>query len=157
MGLSKEMFTQMQDEFIQIQNELENGEISRLDAFIEFRNAKTELEKILEFIKEFEHNNITEIALDASQYPDGYMGFRITEVNGRKSFDFKSIPSWQEAEKNKKQVEDKYKSAFEGVLKGTVQTVSEDNKTYWIDTDGEINPLPEMNIGKSYLKVEKAK
>lgn len=156
MQSNSELFIQMQDELINTARLAEEGEMSKLDAVLYMSGYKKNLEEGLAIIKDFEDKNINEIAHEASQYPEGYKGFEIKEVSGRKKYSFKNVPEIEQAQSDVKKLEDKYKSAFDGVVKGTVQVV-EDNETgvkYWVDADGCVNPLPELSIGKSYLLIK---
>ena len=146
MGKYSEMHIALQDEIMNLSHKAEEGELSNLGVLIEMRKHREEFEKGLELIKDFEETKINEIANEASQYPDGYRGFEIKMVNGRKTFNYKGIPAWIEAEENKKKIEEQYRLMFEAKAKGLPHAnVSE---------DGEELPLPEVNYGKSYLAVK---
>lgn len=157
MGFTKDYYLQIQEEISNNIQMVEDGDLSRLDCLVDMRLAKHDLETALEAIKEYETSKINEIAADASEYPDGYRGLKITEVKGRRLFDFKSIPQWKEAENLKKTIEDRFKNAFEGVQKGIVQVTEQDGEKYWIDENGEMQPFPVLNIGKSFLKIEEVR
>ena len=146
MGKYSEMHIALQDEIMNLSHQAEEGELSNLDALIEMRKHREEFEKGLALIKDFEETKINEIANEASQYPDGYRGLEIKMVNGRKTFNYKGIPAWIEAEENKKKIEEQYRLMFEAKAKGLPHAnVSE---------DGEELLLPEVNYGKSYLAVK---
>ena len=146
MGKYSDMHIALQEEIMNLSHQAEEGELSNLDALIEMRKHREEFEKGLALIKDFEDTKINEIANEASQYPDGYRGFEIKMVNGRKTFNYKGIPAWIEAEENKKKIEEQYRLMFEAKAKGLPHAnVSE---------DGEELPLPEVNYGKSYLAVK---
>ena len=157
MGQTSELHLQMQDYLMSVYNQVEEGELSNLDGLITLRQNREELEKSLEIIKEFETNRLENIANEAMEYPKGYKGFQITQTNGRKMFSFKGIRDIEEIEERKKETEEKFKSAFEGFQKGTVQTTEEEGVRYWIDADGELKPFPEVNFGKSFITVKKLK
>ena len=157
MGSTKEMFIQIQEELLNVSNKCENGELSNLDALIEMRNTKQEAEKTLEIIKQFETDKINEIAHEAEQYGGTYRGFEIKSVNGRKVYNYKGISEIEEKQKEAKVLEEQYKNAFEGILKGIVQTTEVDGVKYWIDENGELKQIPELQIGKSYLTVKEVK
>lgn len=149
MGASKELHIKIQDELFSTIHRAEEGELSNLEALLSLRENKAELEKSIEIIKEFESDKVNEIGNEASKYPDGFRGYHISLTNGRKTFNFKGIPEWDDAEQNKKNVEEKYKSMFEAKLKGAVHAN--------ISEDGEELPLPEINYGKSFLTVKEIK
>lgn len=158
MSKSSEMFIHIQDELINATNRAIEGEQSYLDTVLYMRGIKKQAETCLEIIKNFESENISNISDEAGKYQNSFKGFEIKEVNGKKLYDFKNVPEIQEKEKEKKDLEDKYKSAFEGFQKGTVQTTTdEEGKRFWIDENGEMREFPELNIGKSYLSVKEKK
>lgn len=156
---SSELFLQIREELANTQNQVEEGELSNLDGLIIMRQAKEQAEKVLEDVKLFEDSRINEIANDAEQYRGKYNGYEIKSVNGKKTYSFKGIEEIESVSKQVVSLQDKYKNAFEGVIKGTVQTVvdRETGVKYWVDADGQINPLPELNIGKSYITVKQVK
>ena len=136
------MFLEIQSELLEIENQVIEGELSNLDALIKMRNARTQADKI------------NEISNEASNYPEGYCGFEIKMVNGKELYSFKNIPQIVQLDNDKKALEDKFKTAFKGIVKGVVQTAEEDGVKYWIDENSEMQPIPELNIGKSYLLVK---
>lgn len=158
MSKSNEMFLAIQEELHNISKQVEDGELSNLDALLKMREAKSQAEKVLEIVKEFETNRLNEIAHEASQYPNNtYCGFTITSVNGKKNYSFKHIPIVTELEQKVKDAQEFYKAGFEGHQKGTVQAKEVDGVWYFIDVDGDLQPFPELTIGKSYLLVKEKK
>jgi hypothetical protein len=153
----KDLFMQIQEELHNVRQQSVEGELSNLDALIKMRNAKTEAEKVLEIVKNFEDERLNEISAEAESYNGKYCGFEIKAVNGRKTFSFKGIEEIENKEAEKKQLCEKYQSAFDGFQKGTVQTVEEEGVRYWIDENGELKKFPELSIGKSYLTVKLSK
>lgn len=153
-----------QDYFMKVQEELHHlhqqtieGEISNLDALIKMRKAKSEAENILEIVKDFENDRINEISSEAESYGGKYHGFEIKQVNGRKLYDFSTCPIVKEKEQAKKDAEEFYKSGFEGYQKGVVQAKEVDGVLHWIDVDGDLQPFPILNIGKSFIQVKESK
>lgn len=161
MGATSELYIRMQDEIMQTISQVENGEVGYLDGFISLREKKSKLEDTLEIIKDFEDHNQEGIAREAAQYTAGYKGVQVTLVQGRKTYSFKNIPQWNEAEKYKKEVEECFKSAFEGFQKGIQPsapiTGDENSPLGWVDGDGAIHPFPEISYGKSFFKVQTIK
>lgn len=149
MGATKELHANLQDYLFNIDNQVQEGELSNLDGLILMRENRSECEKSLEIIKDFENKRIAEIANEASKYPKGYKGFLISETSGRKNFDFKAIPEWNYAKENLQNIEAKYKSMFEAKVKG--------NANANISEDGEILPLPEIKYTKSFIMIKKSK
>lgn len=159
MNGSKEYFIAIQDELINTKEKAENGELSNLDALIKLRESKKQAETILEIVKDFENENINEIENEASKYPNNiYMGFEIKATAGRKMFSFKGIEEIENLDKEKKLLEDKFKNAFNGFQKGVVQVSYDENGViHWIDENGEMQPFPELNIGKGFLTIKEKK
>lgn len=149
MSANSELHIQLQDYLLSIGEQVENGELSNLDGLIIMRSHRECFEQSLDIIKDFENKRITEISNEASQYPLGYRGFFITETSGRKNFDFKNIPEWNNAKSKLLNIEGKYKSMFEAKTKG--------NPNANISEDGEILPLPNINYSKSFITVKKSK
>jgi len=151
---TKDLFMEVQEELLQLHNDVVEGEVSNLEALIKMRKAKVEAEKVLEIVKTFENERINEISSEAESYGGTYQGFEIKSINGRKMFNYKSIPQIIELDSQKKNLEDKFKNAFEGFQKGIVQTTEVDGVRYWIDEDGELQLFPELTIGKSFLQIK---
>jgi hypothetical protein len=156
MGKTSELYIQLQDELINTIHQIDNGELSHLDALIEMRKHRKAAEMIIEITKDFEQINIDKIAELAEQYGGNYKGHEIKHVNGRTTYECKGIPEYDALSVELKKVADKYKSAFIGVQKGIVQTTNVDGATYWVDENGELHPLPEIKITKSYITVGSA-
>lgn len=152
-----ELFIEMQDYLLQVGEKVQEGELSNLDGLIEMRKAKQKAEQVLDIVKNFEDTRLDEISNEAEQYGGKYCGYEIKAVNGRKMFNFKGIASIDEATNRVSELQDKFKDAFEGFQKGTVQTTEEDGVRYWIDSDGELQLFPELNIGKSFLTIKELK
>lgn len=145
---------QIREELLITHNQVIEGELSNLDGLIKMREAKLEAELILEDVKRFEDERLQEITTEAEANGGIYKGFEIKSINGRKLFSFKSIPQIVELDTQKKVLEDKFKNAFEGFQKGVVQTTEVEGTRYWIDEDGELQPFPELTIGKSFLQIK---
>jgi hypothetical protein len=146
MGKYSEMHIALQDEIMNLSYLAGEGELSNLEALIEMYGHKKEFEKSLSLIKDFEDTKIHEIANEASQYPEGYHGFEVKMINGRKTFNYKNIPAWIEADNEKKRIEDQYRAMFEAKAKGLPHAN--------VSHEGEELPLPEINYSKSYLVIK---
>lgn len=151
----KDLFMQIQEELQHTYEQCKEGELSNLEALIKMRNVKEQAEKVLETVKSFEDDRLQQITTEAESYGGIYNGYEIKAVNGRQMYSFKSIPQINEIESQKKHLEDKFKQAFIGFQKGTVQTTEVDGVRYWICENGELNLFPELNIGKSFLQIKK--
>lgn len=112
--------------------------------------------KALAIIKEYEKTvkeakeAIEAVAQEeASKYPKEFEkdGYQFTKREGSKRFDFKHIPEWQDAERSKKDIEGKYKSAWQNSQRN-IGLVSE---------DGEILELPKVTFTKDSLLIKKTR
>lgn len=129
----------------QIIEDYKEGFISLLDATLALREIRKSREAEIEMIKAFEYDNLQEF----EQYKgESYMGFEFQVVNGRKTYNFKNIPEWNGTMAEVKKIESQAKIAFD-MFQSTGQRPVTEN--------GEILPLPEINYGKSYLKITKTK
>lgn len=108
----------------------------------EMQVYKEFLESELKQIKQFQNDNLDKIEWQS------YNGYEYKVVTGGKTYDFKNISDWVEADLNKKKIEKDAKLAFD-IYQSTGQRP--------ITEDGELIPLPEINYRKSYLRVTKIK
>jgi hypothetical protein len=138
----------MQDKVRKIIENTENGNTIILDSFLELKQIKAVLEGLLDDIKEFNKTYITEINNEAMDYPEGYKGFDIKLVSGRKTFSFKNITEWTNIDVSKKEIEKKYKDLFSVYQSTNERPMSE---------DGVVYDLPEINYTSDYFKVTKSK
>lgn len=158
MGANKEYYIAIQDQLFNTAHQVENGELSHLDGLIKMRQHKKNLEESLDIINDFEKNNLQEIEREASKYPAGYDGYKISVTSGRRMYSFKGIKEIEDIDTTKKQLEDKYRSAFDGFQKGIVQTTrldenDPDSPLGWVDEFGQVLPFPELNYGKSFITI----
>lgn len=144
--MKNQIFVQLQDHLMNTIHQVKEGELSNLDAVIQLRENRKSLEDAISIIKEYENENLDQIAAEASEHKEGYKGYQFEFRNGRKMYSFKGIPDWEEAEKTKKEVEKKYKLMLEAKINGSVHAN--------VTEDGEELPLPEISYGKSSLVVK---
>lgn len=137
-----------------IVEEYEEGNLSILDAVLFTRELKAISESIINDVKQFETKYIDIISQSAKEYLNGYKGFKISEVNKSGNITYDGIQEVEALEKQLKAVKAKYKSAFDGVLKGTVTTLKEEDVLYWVDPNGELLRLPDRAKGSSYINVK---
>lgn len=130
-----------------ITNEVLSGNRDALEVFIAFKSIADVLDKSKKIIDDVAIKEVE------NYQNETYKGFKVSIVQGRKMFDFKNIKEYSEKQCELKAIEDKYKSAFDGVQKGTVQIDGEN----WIDQNGELLHLPKISYGKNYIKLEKIK
>lgn len=152
--MSKELFYDLQEQMASKFNDVEFGDVSALDTLLYMREIKDYCEKTIEVAKQFEEQFSDLIAKESESFGNIYKGHEIKLVNGRKMYSFKMISEVESIESQLKQTKEKYQKAFEGFQKGIVQTVQENDKTYWIDDNGELKEFPELSYGKSYLTVK---
>lgn len=157
MSSTSELHIQIQDELFNTIHQVEEGELSHLDALIKMRQNKAQAEKTIEIVKAFETDFHQQIANKADEYGGKYQGYEIKAVNGRKTFKFDGVPEVKEAEKSVKELKDKYQSAFENYQKGNQITEEVNGVLHWADADSFLHPFPEFTVGASYFTVKKAK
>lgn len=146
MGKSKDIFMQMQEEFLKTCEEFENGNISALECAVNFKREMDYLNQLSEDRKNWLNENVDSITDEAEGYgKDGYKGFIFTK-QPKATPSFKHIAEWVKAEKAKKEIEAKSKTAWLMVQKGGLN----------VDENGEEIALPKFNY-TSFIKVEKAK
>lgn len=73
-----------------------------------------------------------------------YNGFRFTRVDGRKLYNFKTMPSWVSKQKELKEIEEKGRAALTAMEKDLLS----------VTQDGEMAELPTFTITKSSLSVK---
>lgn len=152
--MSKQLFQDLQEQMVSKFNDVEFGNVSALDTLLYMREIKDYCEKTMEVAKQFEEQFSDLISKEAESFGNIYKGHEIKLVNGRKMYSFKMISEVESIESQLKETKEKYQKAFEGFQKGIVQTVQENDKTYWIDDNGELKEFPELSYGKSYLTVK---
>lgn len=125
-----------------------DGNIYYLDAIIELREYRTSLKYQLEMISKFEANNHDYIANAANEHQNEYSGFSFETRKGRNLYDFRHIQEWSDADKLKKFIEAKYKSAFNSYQR---------NITPIDDETGEVLPSPKVTYGKPSIVLKEKK
>ena len=128
---------------------VDDGMLSELDALIDLRELKTTADLILGAVKQFETENAEDIANQANEHPNGYRGFKVTLVSGRKTYDYSGVPEVMSAKDYVKDMETKYKRMHDSFISG--------NTNSNVTTDGEILPMPRIKYGSGYLKVTASK
>jgi hypothetical protein len=155
MSKIKELYGQMQEEILSIIERNHEGDISNLDALLSLREGKAGMEACTKMVSDFEQERFNEIAHDASQYPEGYHGYTFQINNGRKTWIFKGIPAVEDKERELKGIKDQYSSAYEGVIKGIVQTTTDEaGNKFWIDENGDCLPLPDFSVSKGSITLK---
>lgn len=144
MGATSEMFIQMQEEFMNTCENVDNGEISVLDAVIEMRNQRAMHEQMLKNFKNFEKEKADEIETEADAYGNKYKGATFEFRSGGKSFDYKGISEIDELENQLKEKKSLYKTAWENKQKGLLN----------VTEDGEELQLPKVKYRASSMIVK---
>ena len=148
MGATNELFIQMQDELVNLSERATNGEIELLNASIQMRLYRNELQKGLDIIKEFENEQLEYIGQQSKEYKDGiYNGFKFEVRNGGTMYNFKSIDKVQGKEQELKDLKNLYKTAYK---------LKQDGKSMIDEDTGEIiDEFPEISYRKSSLIIKK--
>lgn len=145
MGRTKELFYQLQEEFVAKCQAVENGYISILDAVIDFRKQKKECEDYIEVVKSFESANAEQIEIQIEQNSGHYKGADLAVRQGGRTYNYSKITEWQIAANNLKAIEDKYKNALLNKEKGLTT----------VDDDGVIlEEFPEITYRKNSIIVK---
>ncbi len=137
----------IQDRIITVSTKVESGDLRAFDALIELEAYRKQLDNALALVKAFKDQFSDQLAEASAEYKDGYRGYTIEVRGGAKTFVYKAIPEWIEAEKSKKEIEAKYKSMFVAKQNG--------NTNANISEDGEILPLPEITYRKGSIILKK--
>jgi len=115
-------------------SEVENGEVSALNSYIELKRMSKELDEALKSIKD-------EALSEAEAYGKGEQIIQgavvsVRAVGGKWKFDH--IGEWKEIEDKKKAIEAKYKTAFKNAENGLYNVA---------ESTGEILELPSYSAG----------
>ena len=137
----------IQDRIIKIHHEVKEGNMIAFDGLIELETLRKGLDNTIALIKEFKDVFNNELESASEEYKEGYKGYKIEARSGGKTFVYKGIPEWIEAEKSKKEIEAKYKSMFTAKVNG--------NPNANISEDGEELPLPEITYRKGSIILKK--
>ena len=144
---SKDIFFEMQSEFLNRCEKVESGDLSALDCAITFKEEMNFLEQLQNERKTWLDQNLDEITNEAEQHANNtYKGFKTTKQT-RETMSYKHIPEWLDLEESKKEIEAKSKLALQMVRKGIPNVDAE---------TGEEIPLPEIKT-TSFIKMEKQK
>lgn len=154
MGASKELFGQIRDEMTNLMFAVDQGDRDALDVYMELRELKAETEETLKTFKAWESENFDEILNDADSYRNEFKGFEIKKRNGGKTMVYDNIPEITEAQSVVKELQSKYKLAFEGIQRGA--TISQ-TKGFFTDADGVELPLPTVKYRKDSISVTRLK
>lgn len=122
--------------------EYNKGNVNVLETYIALKEFKSFYESQIEIIKKFESENINEIELEIREHHNEFNGYKFEIRNGRNLYDFSKISEIQEKKKELKNIEAKYKLAFDAFQKGNRMI---DDET------GEVLELPTLRLGKSSI------
>ena len=145
MGISKDLFLELQQEISHEIDCFEEGNQSSLDAFINLREQRKMHEECIALIKQFEDEYKNTIESDAEGYPSGYNGYKIECRSGGVTYDYSDLKEWQQAEQTKKDIEAKYKQAYLSKQKGLMP----------LSDDGEVLDLPTPKYRKGSIILKK--
>ena len=144
--MGKAIYEQMQEDFINHCEAVENGDLSFIDCASKFREEMDYLNELADHRKSWLSEYADQITNEAEQYgKQGYKG-RLFLKQSRTTYSFSHIPAWQDLENQKKAIEEKAKSALLYVQRGGLN----------VDENGEEIILPQVKVS-SFLKVEKVK
>ncbi|MGE8528478.1 hypothetical protein [Chryseobacterium rhizosphaerae] len=145
MSLSSQVYEQYQQEFINRCQEVEDGNISPLEAAVNFKEEMDFLNQLADEIKVWLNENVDSITDEADHYgKNGYKGLLFSKQY-RETASYKHIPEWQKLYNEQKKIESRSKIAWIGIQNG-MPNVDEET--------GEEIPLPEIKVS-TFIKVEK--
>lgn len=127
---------QHQDLVLQAQN----GIIKASEAFVQLRAVKSEIE---DSIKEVEPLVIDELTLLHDKEDLISLGFKITHMKGRTSFNYKESSMWNNTDNERKRIEK------------LIKVATQQNAEIIDKETGEIIEPVSIKNGKGYLKMEK--
>lgn len=146
MSLAKQLFEEMQEQFLYNCQRVENGDLSALDCATNFKFEMDYLNQLSEERKAWMNENLDAIVSQSEAYgKEGYRGKVFTRQTKR-TLSFKGIAKWEEINNSLKAFEDRSKTALIGLEKGILN----------VDENGEEIPLPKVSYS-SFLKVDNAK
>lgn len=147
MGYSKEMFREMQEEFLNSCEDYENGNITALDCAVKFKQDNDYLEQLMNERKTWIDENRDSVTEESEQYgKSGYKGF-IFSLQTRKTLDFSNIKEITTLKTKIKDIENNGKIALQLIDKG-IEPLD-------VNT-GELLPIPTVKT-TSFVKIDKAK
>ncbi|WP_288435296.1 hypothetical protein [uncultured Chryseobacterium sp.] len=146
MSLTGQLYEQYQQEFIERCQQVEDGNVSPLEAAVNFKEEMDFLNQLAEERKEWLNENVDSITDEASAYgKDGFRGFIFSKMH-KETPSFKHIPAWVKLQNQMKALEQKSKLALKMVQNGGLN----------VDENGEEIPLPEVKVS-SFIKAERLK
>ncbi|NAW50391.1 hypothetical protein GNY06_02950 [Elizabethkingia argentiflava] len=143
MSLTLKEYEKHRDEFIEGCEKVDQGELSFLDFAVSLSEEIKHLSALQDIYKAWLNENVDNITNESEQYgKEGYKGFVFSKAT-KTTYSYKHIPTWIDLEKKRKELENMAKLALKMVEKRGVS----------VDENGEIIPLPEVNI-TSFIKTE---
>ena len=104
MTRSKDIFYEMQSEFLSRIDEVENGDLSPLQLATDFKEEMNWLEQLQNERKSWLNENRWTILDEADNHNGIFGGFKFSTHTATK-YVYSGIPEWQELEDRKKQIE----------------------------------------------------
>ena len=126
--------------YIQLVEDTENGVESPFKAMAILNELAEEIKQCQKQIKPI-------VVLEAEKYDKTFEkdGFKMERRNGRRTFNYKTIPDWVQKEKEKKEIEDTAKEMYSLYEKGKLV----------VDPDtGEMPPLPECKYSEDVVVIK---
>ena len=123
----------------QITNQVHEGNLNALDAFIALKESKKEIEAALKEIEE-------DALLEASKYGAktfDHAGWKIQLKDGSRRWNFKECQSWNTAKETLTEVEATLKAAYQ----------AGERNLHAVTEDGEELELPQVTYSKSSISI----
>ena len=137
----------VKDLVFKLMEQVETGDISLLHASVSLHKIQKDLEAVAKEIANWKKEHLDQMESEASEYPDGFMGYTFEFRAGGKIWNFKDIPEWNREKEKMKELEAKYKMAYESVQKGITP----------VDEYGEVLPCPKVGYRSSSVILKEKK
>ena len=145
MTRSKEIFEQMQSEFLTRIDEVESGNLSALELAADFKEEMNWLEQLQNERKSWLNENRSTILDEAENHNGIFGGFKFSTHTATK-YVYSGIPEWLELDDRKKEIEKQAQEALKAKEKGQII----------VDEDG--CEIPAADVKRTFaIKIEKAK
>jgi hypothetical protein len=125
----------------EIVNNVMQGDIKPSKAYVILRALKSELD---EAIKAVEAELVSEITYISDREDLIVDGFKITHMAGRKSYDYKGVSLWREADEERKRIE------------RLIKIATNDGVSIVDQHTGEVIDPVEVKHGSGFIKMERA-
>jgi hypothetical protein len=144
MGATSKMYAEIQENIHNAIEAYAGGDCELLESLMIMEQHRKKMDELQKTIKEFKDEFLTEIQNEALNYQGDYHGNEISVRAGGKMYSYKHITEWIEADKAKKDIEEKSKAAFIASQKSLTS----------VNEDGEIIEMPKITYRKDSVVIK---